>query len=148
MILLVFVAAVAVAVALERQARRHRFHIAIEYERIGIPAPPPRPKLKRAEAWLNVGLGSLLCVMSLMSAKAGIEFMTLSDRMPDRTALLNQFVLQAVESGAFLLASGLALAWLGWRAVREITRYESGAARLTGTTGVDGEVSRDTPPPH
>jgi hypothetical protein len=45
---------------------------------------------------------------------------------PAMASTFNDAVAPMFMTGAFFLASGIALAWLGWRAVREITRYESG----------------------
>jgi hypothetical protein len=127
MILLVFVAAVLVSVFLERQARQHKIQRGVEYERRGIPVPPPRPKLKRTEAWLNLGLGVLLGLVSLMFAWAGFGTMNVAERMPDHASTINDSAVRMIEGGAFFLASGIALARLGWKAIREIARYESGA---------------------
>jgi len=129
MIFLVFVTAVLVSGALERQARRHRFELEMEYERLGIPISLPRPKLKRAEAWMNVGIGILLGLMAIYSILAGFGYMKAAaeaaiDR-PDMASTFNEAVEPMFITAAFFLASAVALAWLGWRAVREITRYES-----------------------
>ena len=130
MIFLVFAAAVLVSGALERQARRHRLELEMEYERLGIPAPLPRPKLKRAEAWMNVGIGILLVLLSIFSILAGFGTMEIAEKAaserPAMASTFNDAVAPMFMTGAFFLASGIALAWLGWRAVREITRYESG----------------------
>lgn len=145
MILLVFVASILVSVLLERQGRQHRLERAIEYERLGIPIPPHRPKLKRTEAWLNVGLGLLLVALSLISTIAGIQMKSIAERMPDHATELKDDFSLMIQSGAFYLAGGIALAWLGWKAVREITLYESGAAGVTAP-GPIREASKDTPP--
>lgn len=148
MILLLFVASILVAVLLERQARQHTLERTFEYERLGIPVPPRRPKLKRTEAWLNVGLGLILVALSILSTMTGFQMRNIAERFPDHAAFLNDDFRVGLEWGAFCLASGTALAWLGWKAVRENTRYESGAASSPPTAGASGEVSRNTPPIH
>jgi len=148
MILFVFVSAMMVSIVLERQARRHRIQRAAEYQRLAIPVPPPRPKLKRMEAWLNVGLGILLGAMSLMFAGTGIEFMDIAKRLPDHASTLNNSALQMIEGGAFFLASGIALTWLGWKAVRENSRYESGTTSVAETTKTRLTLSDGAPQIH
>ncbi len=148
MILLLFVASILVAVLLERQARKHTLERTIEYDRLGIPIPPPRPKLKRTEAWLNVGLGLILVALSILSALTGIQMRSIAERLPDHAAELRNDFSQAIQWATFYLAVGIALAWLGWKAVREISRYESGALNPTGPTTGTGDVARNTPPTH
>jgi hypothetical protein len=125
MILLIFVASVLVAVLLERQARQHALERSMEYERLGIPAPPRAPKLKRTEAWLNVGLGLILIVLSILSTWMGFFMSSMADKFPDHAAEMANEFSQAIQVAAFYLAGGIALAWLGWKAIREISRYES-----------------------
>ena len=146
MILLLFVASVLVSVLLERQARQHTLERTMEYERLGIPIPPPRPKLKRTEAWLNVGLGFVLVGLSLLSTVSAFLMKNIAERMPDHAAHFNDDFRVGLEWGALCLASGIALAWLGWKAIKEISRYESGSASVTATPGKAGEVSRIIPP--
>jgi hypothetical protein len=128
MILLVFVASMLVSILLDRQARAHRQERAAEYERLGIPIPPRRPKLKRTEAWLNVGLGLILVGLAIMFTVMGLQTRSLVDSFPDHGAGLGLDITQLILQGSFFLASGIALAWLGWKAIRDITRYESDAA--------------------
>jgi hypothetical protein len=146
MILLLFVASILVSVLLERQARQHTLERTMEYERLGIPVPPRRPKLKRTEAWLNVGLGFVLIGLSVLSTVSGFQMKGLAERMPDHAAHFNDDFRMGLEWGAFCLASGIALAWLGWKAIKEISRYESGTTTVTATPRAVGEVSRNTPP--
>jgi hypothetical protein len=143
MILLVFVASVLVALLLERQARQHALERTREYGRLGIPFPPRRPKLKRPEAWLNVGLGLILIALSVLSTMTGIQIRSIAERLPDHAVELRSDFSQAIEMAAFCLASGIALVWLGWKAVREITRYESGSAGVSGMPGTAENVSRN-----
>ena len=126
MILLIFVASVLVAVLLERQARQHALERAVEYQRLGIPVPRRRPKLKKTEAWLNVGLGLVLIALSVFAVMAGIQLKVMAERFPGHAADLSGDFSMAIQNAALCLAGGVALAWLGWRALREITRYESG----------------------
>jgi hypothetical protein len=135
MILLIFAASMLVSILLERQARQHGHERAIEYERLGIPISPRRPKLKRAEAWLNAGLGLILVALSLMSISTGFLMRSMAEKFPDHAAELTNDFSQAIQNAAFLLASGMALAWLGWKAIREITRYESGGAAVPRARG-------------
>jgi hypothetical protein len=128
MILLVFVAAMLVSILLDRQARAHRLERAAEYERLGIPIPPRRPKLKRTEAWLNVGLGLLLVGLAPIFTLGGLQTLRLVESFPGHAADPGFDITQLILQGSFLLASGIALAWLGWKAIREITRFESGAS--------------------
>jgi hypothetical protein len=146
MILLLFVASILVSVLLERQARQHTLERTMEYERLGIPIPPPRPKLKRTEAWLNVGLGFVLVGLSLLSTVSAFQMKDIAERMPDHAAFLKDDFRVGLEWGAFCLAGGIALAWLGWKAIKEISRYESGTTTVTATPRADGDASRNTPP--
>ena len=148
MILLLFVASILVAVLLERQARQHTLERAIEYGRLGIPAPPRRPKLKRTEAWLNVWLGFVLVGIALLAAVSGFQMKDIAERMPDHAAIFKDDFSLTIEWGAFYLACGIALVWLGWKAIREISRYESGALNPTGPTKGTGDAARNTPPTH
>ena len=125
MILLVFVASVLVAVLLERQARQHAIERAMEYERLGIPAPSRQPRLKRTEAWLNVGLGMILVGLSPLLVWQGFFMRGMAEKFPDHAAEMADDFSQAIQVAAFLLAGGIALAWLGWRALKEISRYQS-----------------------
>ena len=148
MILLLFVGSVLVAVLLERQARQHTLERTIEYERLRIPIPPRRPKLRRTEAWLNVGLGLLLVGFAVLTTLIGIQMRSIADKFPDHAADLANDFSQSIQWATFYLAGGIALAWLGWKAIREISRYESGAASAAGTTGGTGDAARNTPPTH
>ena len=143
MILLVFVASVLVALLLERQARQHTLERTREYERLGIPVPPRRPRLKRTEAWLNVGLGLILVALSALSTMTGVQMRSIAERLPDHAAELQNDFSRAIEMAAFCLASGIALAWLGWKAIREISRYESRDASVTAPPGTGEKVSRN-----
>ena len=127
MIVLIFVASVLVAVLLERQARQHALERGVEYERLGIPVPRRRPKLKKTEAWLNVGLGLVLVALSVFAVMAGIQLKVIAERFPGHAPDISGDFSMAIQNSALFLAGGVALAWLGWRALREITRYESGA---------------------
>ncbi len=148
MIFLVFVTAVLVSGAFERQARRHRFELEMEYERLGIPVPPPRPKLKRAEAWMNVVIGILLVLMSIYSIQAGFGYMKAAEdaarERPAMASTFNDAVGPMFITGAFFLAGGIALAWLGWKAVREITRFESGASGALAVSGSGAATRGET----
>jgi hypothetical protein len=146
MILVLFVASILVSVLLERQARQHTLERTMEYERLGIPVPPRRPKLKRTEAWLNVGLGFVLIGLSVLSTVSGFQMKGLAERMPDHAAHFNDDFRMGLEWGAFCLASGIALAWLGWKAIKEISRYESGTTTVTATPRAGGDASRNAPP--
>jgi len=145
MTFLIFFSSVIVAVILERQARLHRQELVAEYERLGIPIPRPRPKLKRTEAWLNVGLGFVLIMLSLAFVQAGFWASSTRERalerMPEqmrgRAAPPGSEIPVILADGAFLLAGGVVLVWLGWKAIREITRYDSGSAELSAP--VSGE---------
>lgn len=146
MILLLFVASILVAVLLERQARQHALERTIEYERLGIPAPPRRPKLRRTEAWLNVWLGFVLVGISLLAGVSGFQMKDIAERLPDHAAILKDDFSLMIEWGAFYLACGIALVWLGWKAIREISRYESGTASDAGTIGGTGDAPRNRTP--
>lgn len=133
MILLVFVASVLVAALLERQARRHALERATESERLGIPLPRRQPRLRPTEAWLNVGLGMVLLGLSILTTWTGFFMRSMGDRFPDRAADLGNEFSQEMQLAAFYLAGGIGLLWLGSRAIREISRYRSGAAVHTDT---------------
>jgi hypothetical protein len=144
LIFLVFVVAVLVSGAFERQARRHRLELEMESERLGIPIPPPRPKLKRAEAWMNVGVGCLLAMIAILYIWTAIGIMNVDEQIPGRDTRLKEVPNQMILGGAFFLAGGIALTWLGWKAVSEISRFESGASGSLPDGGSEAGISRAT----
>jgi hypothetical protein len=70
----------------------------------------------------------------------------MADKFPDHAADLANDFSQSIQWATFYLAIGIALAWLGWKAIKEISRYESGNTGVTATPGKAGEASRKTPP--
>jgi hypothetical protein len=126
MILLVFAASVIVSVLLKRQARQHRFERTSECTRLGIPIPRPQPRLRRTEAWLNVGLGFILAIMAFGAVWGAFMQLQIAENFPEHAAELKPNFPLVIETGAAYLAGAVALVWLGWKALREITRFESG----------------------
>ena len=135
MIFLIFFTAVIVSGAFERQARRHRLELEMESERLGIPLPRPRPKLKRAEAWMNVGVGCLLVIIAVSYICSAVVAINADEQIPGRDPRLKDVSNQMMIGGAFFVAGGIALTWLGWKAVREITQYEAGAPGFMAASG-------------
>jgi len=109
---LILVVAVLGSLVPDRQERRHRFEKRQEYEGLGWDIPLERPKLSIIESWANVGRGVLLFVLGALFLKAmlGIPAEMMRGGWESLVALF--------------LASGLALVWLGLKAVRQNITYK------------------------
>ena len=111
----IFFAAVIGGLVLDRQEKRHRYERRVEYERLGWEIPPPLPKLSSLESWVNIVLG--VCLIAL-----GVWFLNVAFRIPPESIENDWLTLIAL-----FLASGVALVWIGLKALREIRL--SGASR-------------------
>ena len=111
MSILIFVVAVLGALVLDRQERRHRFEKVQEYERLKWEIPAEKPKLSMLESWGNLIVGVVLLGFGgvLLRSMLGVPA-------------------EGMERGwenivALFLASGLALSWLGIKAIRQNFTY-------------------------
>jgi hypothetical protein len=111
MSILIFVVAVLGSLVLDRQERRHRFEKRQEYERLGWDIPLEKPKLSMMESWANAVLGVLLFALGALFLKTML-------------GIPAEMVTSGWESVvALFIASGIALLWLGVKAIRQNTRY-------------------------
>lgn len=123
--LLVFIAAVAVSIILQRQAAKHRREISLESERLGIAIPHRRPKIRALEALLNIDIGCILAGFGAM--QIWIMIAVLPPSFTEGAGMHEMsFNLWGLASLTF--SGGLALLFLGARALVEIIRY----ARMRG----------------
>ena len=106
----IFFAAVIGGLVLDRQEKRHRYERRAEYERLGWEIPPPLPKLSSLESWANVVLG--VCLVAL-----GVWFLNAAFRIPPESIENDWLTLIAL-----FVASGIALVWLGLKALQQIRR--------------------------
>ena len=113
MSILIFVVAVLGALVLDRQERRHRFEKVREYERLKWEIPAEKPKLSMLESWGNLIVGVVALVLGglLLRAMLGVPAEALQRGWENIVALF--------------LASGLALSWLGFKAIRQNLTYRA-----------------------
>jgi hypothetical protein len=111
--LALYVSAVVVALVLRHQERRHQTELALLYEQIDMSMPSHRPKLRKGESWVHIVVGTLLVMLGSLALAANIAVMQ-EVEVPN-----GQWELCAV-----MLATGITLFFLGFRALKENRNYE------------------------
>ena len=120
MSLLIFIAALTVSIALQRQGARHRRELAFGAERLRITLPVRPPKVRGLEAILGINLG---CILAGFGAMQVWMITSVLPRIPRDGGASDGASFNSWASSSLTLAGGLALLYLGGRALLDNIRF-------------------------
>ncbi|HXX63542.1 MAG TPA: hypothetical protein VEO56_07055 [Bacteroidota bacterium] len=127
MSLLIFLAALAVSIALQRQAARHRRELALSANKLGVILAPRMPKVRALEAVLGIDIG---CIVAGFGAMQVWMITSVLPLIPGNGSAADTTSFNSWASASLTLSAGLALLYLGGKALLENIRFKRSKKNL------------------